>query len=318
MVFVNDGVKEAGTFLARSLEQHIPQLYEKKYPRLWAEEGMYLPAVGDLEEGAREVIETTVNQVGEALISADGADDVPLVDVSMDEFPFKATCISAGIKYSIPELKAAMRANQDIKTTRLNGLGKALAERIHKLAVFGSSKHGMNGFFAHPRINLVNSSYDADGSGVTAQDHIDFISDNLIKVESDSNLTEGIETILVPAKLYNVWAKTILPSTNQNIIRHVLENFGTEAGGTLRQIKKVNECQSSYLEKYKAQASGTNKDRVVFMPFDPMAFERKYYPVNFLEPQLQGMSYTLVAYTGTSEVIDHYPGSALYVDIPKL
>jgi hypothetical protein len=57
---------------------------------------------------------------------------------------------------------------------------------------------------------------------------------------------------------------------------------------------------------------------VVFLPVTPDAGERKFYGMQTLEPQLMGMDYKVFMYAGTSEAIIHYPGSMLYVDIPKL
>jgi hypothetical protein len=102
------------------------------------------------------------------------------------------------------------------------------------------------------------------------------------------------------------------------VLRYILDTYGVAAGGTLRGIVGINECRADQLEVYGVKAAGTNDDRVVFVPMNPDAAERKFYPMQTLEPQLVGMSYKTYMYMGTSEPIIHYPGSMLYVDIPKV
>lgn len=309
---------KAGIFLSRQLEQVMPRLYEKLYPRLWAEEGLYFPAVGDLEMGIQTIIEETVTQIGEAAIMSDRATDIPLAEAIIDESPFKAVCVSIHVDYTVPELNAAQKAGRDIRSIRMASANRAIKERIHKLAVFGSAKHGMTGIFNNSLVPKVDSSYDADGVGTTVDDHISFVADNIIKVENDSNLVEGIDTILVPAKLHNIWSKARVTNTSQSVINYLLENFGPSAGGSLRSIVKVNECRNDQLVANGVTLSDANDDRVVFLPVNPDAGERKFYAMQNLEPQLMGMTYKVFMYAGTSEAIIHYPGSMLYVDIPKL
>jgi hypothetical protein len=315
---VSQSALNGGLFLSRQLEQILPKLYEKRYPRLWAEEGLYFPATGDLEMGAQTLIEETVTQIGEASIMSDRATDIPAAETIIDETPFKAVCVSIHVNYTIPELAAAQKAGRDLRSIRMSSADRAIKEKIHKLAVFGSAKHGMTGIVNNPNVTAVDSSYDADNGATTVDDHISFVADNIIKVENDTNLVEGIDTILVPAKLHNIWSKARVTNTSQSVINYLLENFGPSAGGSLRNIIKVNECRNDQLVANGVTLSGVNDDRVVFLPVTPDAGERKFYGMQTLEPQLMGMDYKVFMYAGTSEAIIHYPGSMLYVDIPKL
>ncbi|MEM9541761.1 MAG: major capsid family protein [Cyanobacteria bacterium P01_E01_bin.42] len=316
--FRTDAAK-AGTFLTRQLEQLLPKLYEKKYPNLWAAKGEYLPATGDLEEGAETVVAEVLSSVGEAKILSPDSDDIPMVQVGLEEDKFKAFCIVIGFQYSVPELKKAAKAGRLIRTTRMNASNRAMQEKVHKLAVFGSAKHGASGFFNNPHVPVIDSTYNAADPATTAQDHIDFISDVITSVQSGSNLTEGIATIGVPIKLHNIWRKALIPGTSDTVLDHVLDTFGDpRTNGTLRQIVPLNETQSSLLEKHGVHAQGTDKDRLIFAPADPEAISRKFYPAIYMEPQLQLLNWTTIGYCGTTETICEYPLSMRYVDIPKV
>lgn len=307
-----------GMFLSRQLEQVLPKLYEKRYASLWADEGIYLPATGDLEMGADTLVEETVTELGEAAIVADGANDVPVADALIDEAKFKAVAIATHFSYSILELNKAEKAGRPLRDVKAKAADRALRQRTHKLAVFGSAKHGMTGFFNDANVPVVSSSYDADDAATTFADHVDFFADNFTKVKDETNLVEGIEYVLVPAKLRNIWAKSFQTGNGQSVLRYILENYGAASGGTLRGIIEVNETRSADLEANGLKAAGTNEDRIVFLPNNPDAAERKFYGMQILPPEVVGMGYKTYMYCGTSEPIIHYPGSMLYVDIPKV
>ena len=308
---------DAGIFLSRQLEQLLPRLYEKKYPDLWAERGAFFPASANLEEGAESVAAEMVNTVGEAAILAPSSDDLPIVEVGIDEDKYKAFCVVCGFRYSVPELSKAAKTGKDIRTMRMMASDRAMKERVHKIAVFGSGDHGATGYFNDPNVTVDDSAYTP--ATATAQDHINFIADNINAVENSSNLTEGVATILCPAKLHNIWAKTLIPNTSNTVLKHVMETFGDPAtGGVLRQIIKINEARSDQLESFGVHAPGTNKDRVLFGSADEMASERLFYPAIYLEPQLNHLNWDTFGYCGTSEPIFHYPGGFRYVDYAKL
>ena len=307
-----------GMFLSRQLEQVLPKLYEKRYASLWADEGLYLPATGDLEMGADTLVEETVNQIGEAAILADGANDIPVADALINEDRFKAVVIATHFSYSIIELNKAEKAGRSLRDIKVKAADRAMRQRTHKLAVFGSAKHGMTGFFNDANVPVVSSSYDADNNATTFDDHIDFFADNFTKVKDDTNLVEGIEYVLVPAKLRNIWAKSYQAGNGQSVLRYIIENYGVMSGGTLRGIIEVNETRAADLEANGVKSPGANVDRIVFLPNNPDAAERKFYGMQLLPPEPVGMGFKTYMYSGTSEPIIHYPGSMLYVDIPKV
>lgn len=305
-----------GTFLARQLEQILPKTYEKRYPRLWAEEGLYVPAVGDLEQGAQTIIEEAVTDIGEAAIYAPGSTDIPYAEVQIAETPYKAVCIVNAFKYGYIEMKRAAKAGKPIDDLRAMAADKVLRQRVHRVACFGSSKHAMTGIYNDANVAVVASSYDADGGAVTAQDHVDFVRDQISKIENDSNLTEDVTTILVPPKVYHIWQSVEMPGSGDSVLKFILDNYGTAVGGMLRNIVKANECRADQLEAYGVKSAGTNEDRLLFISSNPDTIERHFYPKETLPTQLIGMDYCTYQHCGTSEAIVHYPNGMLYVDIP--
>lgn len=317
-IFNTDAVPMAGNYLSRQLEQTLPKVYAKKYPQYWAEEGMYIPATPDLEKGARTIVEHTVKEAGEALVFSDQTDDIPIVNTSMEESSFNNAVIIAGIQWSILELQAAAKAGVALKENRLAALDRAMRAKIHQMVLFGDARRSFKGFFTDSNIDVVSSSFDADASGVTAQDHINFIGDLLMSVPAASNLTAGIDTIMLPLKYHNILAKTPMPNTTVSVLKYIMDTYGPASGGTLKRIVYVNEVQAAQLEAGDVLPSGTNKDMIVMLPFNPDAIERKYFATEYLAPQQIGLNYRLIAYCGTSEIITHYPKEIKLITLPKI
>lgn len=320
MIRLDSGIRldNGGLFLQRQLEQRIPEVYSKRYPNLWAIAGEVLPSVGDLEMGADTITAEILEQAGEAQIYAQGSNDTPLVDVSVSEDQYKVFVFIAAARWSIFELEKARKANKDLNALKLAAVRRAIDERAHKLACFGSVKHGAKGLFNLTGVPVDNNTFDADATATDADDYIQFFGDIITDVSSNSNSVEEVDTILVPEKLLDVGRRLRLPGSQTSALSYVLENWGAANGGSLRRILPKNECQSSYLEAYGVHPTGTNKDRLVLLPSNPDALHRKFYALDFLDPQVQGTDWRVIGYSGASEVLCHYPESLSYVDIPKL
>lgn len=306
----------AGMFLSRQLEQRFSMVFEPRYPQYWAEEGMYFPATADLEVGAEALIEETADSSGGTAFLSDTADDFPLVDASISEKSFKTYSLVAGAGWTVEELNKDAKAGRNIRLHRMNALKRSFAERIHNLSVFGDSDRGYTGLLSSTDVPLNSSSYNPNTASF--QDHIDFFTEEYTAVRASTNLVAFPDTVLIPEKLRAKWASTVLSGTNISVLSFIMDNYGQSAGGSLRRIVTVNEVQSSFLEDNGVHAASTNKDRMMILPADPQAVERKFYAMNYLEPQLRGLKWIVPAYCGSSEVIFHYPDSCRYTDFAKV
>ena len=317
----NDDVKQAGIYLRRQLEQVIPRLYAKRDPDLWGADGSVFPVVADLEPGAKTVIEETILENGEAVVMSPGDSDLPTVEVSIDETPFKTYVIAASTKWTIHELLADQKAGRGLQTKRLEAMVRAIQQKVHKIALFGHLTGNANagqGIYTLGNVTVNSSTYDGDNPATTADDHIAFIADNMNQVVTSTNKVEAIDTILIPCKLWNIWTKARIPNTSSSIINYILETYNPQNGSTLSRIMPTNESTASVLEEFGVKAGGTNEDRLIFFPASPDTVEMKMYPLRFLPIQQMGWSFIQYAYLGVSELIDHYPGGMLYVDIPTI
>jgi len=312
-------VTTAGNFLSHELNRVWGSVLEKRRPAMWGQDGVLIPTSYDLQVGDRNLIEQVVETVGEAVIMDNATDDIPVADFAMSSSTLKTFRMVSSLTYDIFDLATEAAAGKSLNTLRLSALAHTFAEKAHKIALFGSSKHNVKGFLNNANVTVVNaSSYDADGSGVTADDHIAFISTQIGKIMADSNLTEGASTILVPAKLYSIWLTSRLSGTSTTVINFLLDSYINNADHPLKSIRPINELTAAVLEANGVQSGGTNKDRLVLYTPDPELVERKAYPMQTLAPEIDGFGFKVNAHEGCSQVKISYPGSMLYVDIPKI
>lgn len=304
-----------GVFLARQLEQRLPKIYDKRYPDLWAVDGSIIPSTGDLEEGADVVIAEFIERYGEAAFMSDEADDIPLVDIAIGEDKYPVMAPVTSFKYTVMELNAAIKARRDLTGMREMTAKRALDEKAHKFAVYGSAKHNIPGLLNNPNVPLVDSTFNANTA--TADDLVDFIGTQITSVTTRSQQVEAIDTIVVSDTLRNKLVKNRLSGTSQSALGYLLENYGTTTGGSLRRIIAKSEMAPELLAQYGVRPDAT-KERILMIPSNPEAVERHFSLPVIMEPQIQGTKYLVPCYNMVSPTIFHYPGSCLYIDIPAV
>lgn len=309
-------INTAGMFLRRELEQKLPKVYEKKYTNLWADQGLYLPASPTLELGTEFITEEILESVGRADEVTEIAMDGNTVSVSASEARFNVHVFRANYNYSVLKLHAAQKAGKDINGRHAAAADRAIRQRVHDLAVFGSAKRQSAGLFNNPLVPVEATAYNANTA--TFQQHVDFVANICSTVEDRNALTSSIGYLFVPNKLLYKWKQTYQTNAGNTVYEALMNNFGEQNGGTIKQIVGVNECRVSELIANGVLAPGATTDRVVFMSADPDVVERIYYPPITMPPQLYDMNYRVITFMATSQTIMHLPEANAYVNIPQV
>lgn len=304
-----------GIFLARQLEQRLPQIYAKRYPDLWGINGEIIPSTGDLEEGTDTIIAEFIETIGEANLMSDVADDIPLVDVSIGEDKYPVVAPVTAFTYSIMQLNAAIKANRNLTSMKEMAAKRAIDEKGHKIAVFGSTKHKMPGLLNNSAVPLVDSTFNV--AAANADELVDFVATQLNKVTTSSQQVEAIDTILVSDSMRKAMVTKRLAGTSDSVLTYLLANYGASTGGSLRRILAKNELAPSLLAEYGVRPDAT-KERMVFLPSNPDAVQRHFSLLTMMEPQVRGVNFLVPCYNYISPTIMHYPGSLLYVDLPAV
>jgi len=307
--------------LLRFLEYKIPTVFERQERELVFDNGMLLPQSGDLPFGATDVVAELVDRRGEAKIIASGDNDIPLVDVKVTEDKYPVVRLAAGFRYEESELEAATFAESNgqiitnLKDRRMIAARRVIDEKSHILGAFGDVPHNMYGLLNNPNVPVLNLSTGPHSNGYTADQMIQFVTTSYDTIVTNTLLVAKPDIILLPYRTYSLLNTTYRSSPSDlTVLQHIL-NILTPLG--LRAIKPVNELTSEQLVKYGAQASGTNKYRMVLYKLDPFfGFNRQFTPYKQSIPEYRKMGYETYMIKSVSSVLNEYPNNALYVDYP--
>lgn len=308
----------AGYYLARQLEQLMPKVYRRKYAGLWAQaDSTVITGLPDLDPGATSIVEQVVDERGEAKLMSDDADDIPLVEVSINENKYQVYVVALGYRYGVMQLLRQARSNLDINREKSVQTDRGIREKIHRLLLFGDVNRGTTGLYNDAGVPITTGTYDANTA--SWQDHIDFVREELARVSNRNEMTDNVDTMIIPNNLWYIWSTTYQTNdSGKTVIQAIRETLGQSGGGTLRQILAKNECRADLLEQFGVKAPGTDEDRIIYLPANEDAVDRMFSPMSYLEPQLRGLNYYVYAYAATTETMIHYPESCAYSDIPKV
>lgn len=314
----NSEITAAGSFLERELLQKLPQVYERRYAQLWAEDGQAITVTGSLDGYAEQIEAELMNSVGEAKEYSDGSTDIPIASSSITTENFNVHIFSMATQHSIFKLRAAQQAGRSIEMVDTNAAVRALRQKVNDVLIFGDTKRGSTGFMNDPNVPLTPSG-GYDPNTATWQDHIDFFAGVMTDVADRNFLTDNISTIYIPNKLMSKLATTYQTGdSGKSAIEAIVDNFGQAMGGSFQGFRVVNETRALLLERFGVRPTGTNEDRIVFAPSSADVVDRLGDAPETMPTQFVDMHFRTVHFMRTSECMIHYPESMQYVDIPQV
>ncbi len=311
----NQDIIQAGIFLDKELEQNLEMVLEERLPLQWAMDGTIIPMTADLQPGTRKLIEETQKDVGEARFLSDYTEDISYVDYSVQEADYKALDYAASFTYSILELNAARKAGRDIVGRKMRVANRVMVEKAHNFLLVGETKYNCTGLYNNPNVPVEDSGFDPNS--ITVQDHIDFMTEQLDIVATNNLLTAGVETVVIPKKLWSRWTSLLIPGTSDNLMSYFTKIYASGNGITENgiQFRVVNESDVPFLDANGVVRAQPGYYRLLFLPYATDAMSAKMYPMATLPAHLQGLRYHVHNYQGISELMIHYPNEILYSDI---
>ena len=307
-------------FLRGELERKLPQIYGKRYPGLWGITGEIIPMTPDSDLVAMEKIYAEyTSEAGQAKIYAEKSQDIPLVSTGSTEDDFKIFVTALGARWTFIELEQArLMPMKDIVGRRTMAVQRGLDEKCHRMAIFGDTVH--KGLLNQTTVPAISPSLDLDAAGTTPADLIDFFAMIFGTLEDSTNDMEMPDTLLITPKVHRLLRSKIVANTDKTVLTHILENYGVAGGGSLRRIVSKRELNFDQLEAYGVKASGTNKDMIVLMSANPDTIHMEFTGFSQLPLTANDTStgFTQISYRAQTEVMAHYPGAMLYINIDKL
>lgn len=313
------------TFLHGHLTQMMPKILEPRNEDLKFENGYLIPTVADLMPGAREVAYERYSDWGDASIFGDGATNIPVVEIQLDEDRYPTFAIGSGFPVSFQEERAMesmtgfmRRTSLDRFAARMSATRKVISQRINRLIAYGRPQLGFQGFVNNALISptvVTTGPGSAAGSSSLGQasysqlceffvDQIESITDNFASREPTQ--------MLISSTLHR---RLRVQSTNgdQSVRSFLREEFPN------LDIEKVREVGNASLVQNGVTSVG-DRDRIILYPKTQEVVHRhmeasiaELLPEDYIRIDGMRRIYPMASFV-TPAIID-YPLDVRYVDV---
>lgn len=162
----------SGYFFKKELQHTFRRALEAKIPAPNAM--MLFDTASEIQKGADSYVQRIEEPLGEAIIIANFAMDLPRVNVTQREEVKQIQWLGASYGYSVKDIAAARYANKPLNRT-LGITARKIIERKHnRLAWFGDYEHNLDGILNNddiPRVIMVNA-IDSNSTPATIEDEL--------------------------------------------------------------------------------------------------------------------------------------------------
>lgn len=293
-------------FFTRQLEEVKSRTYdEKNQPRKYAQ---LIPINTSTNPGARTITWRSFKKIGQAVwISAYGA-DVPRATSVGTEQSVKPDRFIQGAEWSYDEVLAAQMAGENLEMRHMDPVIQSLETFQNRIAWFGDSDKGINGFINYPGITEYNTPNGVGGNPEWSTKTTDeIIADVAGMMDTFDNVTNeaGSQinwTLITPKSQYNILRDTPYgDSKDYTLLQWILKNYTQ-----ITTIESVKELEG-------AGAGGS--DRMMFYPRDPDVLELEIPEMRKVhEMHVHSTKTEIDVSQKTAGVIVYYPLEIIYAD----
>jgi hypothetical protein len=290
-------------FLARELEAVKRKTYEIKYPAFRARE--FIPADPEtVPPGAETISYDEWDEVGDAAIIGNMADDLPGVDVFKARITAGVHWIGARYHYSIQDLQRCAMTGVSLPAKKAAACRRAIEKRIDLIAAFGSVTGGLGGFTN--LAGVVITPLAAPGAWAVktaAQIQADFVA-GLAYVWGTTNQMYSVDTVLLDPVAYMIIAQMQFSvASDKTVLAWLLENCAPLGLKTIQPWP------------YLTTAGAGGVTRAIFYARDPEVVCLNI-PLEYTElpPQPKNLSFNINAYAKIAGVELHQLAGMTYMD----
>lgn len=296
-------------FFLRELESLKPRSYDVLRAPLKAFE--LLPVTSEAGAGAETITYRQYDSTGFAKVVANYADDLPRADISGKEFTARVKSVGASFGYSLPELRAAEMAGKGLEARKVNAATRAMMEEYNRIAFYGDSEHGLQGWLTNANIPTVAATEVSSGvtewfdsNGVLQKSANDCIADmNAVVnyVVTNTNERHRPNRLVMPVEHYSAAAST--PRSTQSDT--TILSFFLNSNPYIESVVPANELSEAQLT-----ANGTSFTANIMIAYeadpDRVTFE---LPVVYeqLPPQELNLGFKVPVHGRCGGVIIYYP-----------
>lgn len=204
-------------FLTRQVEYVRATILEVRHADLLSRS--FLPTATDLPSWATFAVQIIYDDAGQARVVANGADDVPAVDVKVSEQSFSIVSVAASYGFSVVDLRQALGTGVPLQDRKARTCRRVIDTAIDELIATGALSSagqtalGMSGFLNHAEVPSVTLTTDGFYKAATTGD----------QMVTDMN-------ILIRAP--RIATNQIFPTTNVILSQGIYDIVSTKPRGT--------------------------------------------------------------------------------------
>lgn len=217
---------DTGIFFERQLEFIKARAYETIFASTKAME--LIPVSFEVPEGAKNIIWQLYSEVGFAKLIAAAGDDIPRVDVNVQEFVSPVKGMAAGFGFDLDDIAAAQMAGVPLDSRKATAATRAFARLVNKIAWNGDAATGLPGFLSNTNVSTGSVPAGVGGTVWTLKTPTEIVLDmNLVaRAPITASLGELTpDTMLLPVNAHALVASTpISVDNNMTILKYFLAN----------------------------------------------------------------------------------------------
>jgi hypothetical protein len=298
-------------FAEREITQIRTKLFEVVYAELKA--AGFVPIASDISPDVQQYVYYVLDHVGEAKIIANGAEDIPRVDVSKTERYGVVRTVAASYGWELFEMRLAARLGTALSQMRADAARGAIQRQIDKILSTGGTDSQAGGVAGNGLLGVLNNT-DIFGLGTatmakwvmgttTAAAMIGFLNTAVQLIITATNEAWIPDSLILPTNMYGIFAATPYGADAATVtaLNWFLQNSPY--------IKTV----STWYRGNGAGAAGSDrglvykKDPTVLEGVVPLAFES-------LPPQAQGLQMVVPCVARAGGVKVYHPEACRYLD----
>ena len=298
-------------FFSRQLEQIRAQAFEVQYAALKGFD--FVPAKTDFHPGVEDYTYRVFDKVGRAMLSSNGSDKGPRVDLKGFETTAKFKTLKDSYGYNIQEARNAMMAQMDLNGRKAKAARDAIMTLNDDAILLGANApdsqlvgSGFTGLFTLSGTEVYAVPNGGTGSTLwtskTPDEVVQDMHGMVFQVEQNSNEIEKCDTMILPLSRKGLVSSTRMgDGSNQTILTHFLETNGSIKRVEFSQKLNANTAWTG------ARAMAYKKDPEKLECLIAVAFEQ-------LPPQYDGYEVLTHCQARVGGTICYFPKSVVYAN----
>ena len=290
-----------GIWLSRELEKIEAREFDREYADIIYSK--ILPVnTTTVDPAADKYTYRMRDKVGKFKVIQDRVTDIPRVDVTRREVSQKVVSIAGAYGYTVAEIRAARREGITLEESRVSAVRRAAEEEIQRVALFGDTATGLEGFLNNASVDALNVTDSWFSNGSTADEMLRILNTAVRYMVDGTNMAETPNGILLAYEDFAILNETPRSSTSDTtVLEYFLRN-----DRYIQFIEPINELKG---------LAGSGRNKMVVYKRDPMKSELMLpQPLEFFPPEREKLEYEVISHARVMGATIRYPKSVLYVN----